>query len=53
MPETFYWLLLLVAWLAFLVGGAAIGEWFDKRSVWFQAEKRRKANERWRDIIND
>jgi len=52
MIEGFWWLLILVAWVSLLVIGAAIGEWLDKRSVWFEAEKRRKANERWSEIIN-
>jgi hypothetical protein len=50
--EAFYWLLLLVVWLGGIFIAAAIYEGVAK-SPYFEAEKRRRANERFKEIIND
>lgn len=52
---TDFTLVLLIAggFVGALAALAALAEGLDKANPYFQAERRRKANARWSEIIND
>lgn len=51
--ELFYWLAIPVIFLGGIVISCGIYEWLFVHNPYRQAEKRRKANERFGEIINE